>query len=66
MISLFDLVIKDLYQKYFIEPETEPNTRQHKTHQKDRLMMSLKGLHSDDKGCVKDLGPTHIGKLVLI
>ena len=66
MISCFDLVIKDLFQKYFIEQETEATQRLSKINHKEKIMMCLKGLHINDKMCVKQLGPNLIDRLVLI
>jgi hypothetical protein len=44
MISCFDIVLKDLYEKHFIEPETNEQTRSDKMKKKDNLMMGLNDL----------------------
>lgn len=46
MISCFDDVVKALYEKYFVEPETDPYTRSRRQNKKPKLMMEIK--HLDD------------------
>jgi hypothetical protein len=47
MISCFDDVIKALYEKYFIEAETDIVTRSKKVQKRGYLMMEIK--HLDDE-----------------
>jgi DNA replicative helicase MCM subunit Mcm2 (Cdc46/Mcm family) len=46
MISCFDDLIKELFEKYFIEPETDPTTRANRRHRRQSLMMEIR--HLDD------------------
>ena len=59
MISCFDEVIKEIYEKYFIEPEF-------KKLKKGLIMMGIKHLDEEENIQVKQLGPQFIGKLVSI
>ena len=45
MISCFDSVVKDLYERYFIEPETDARSRSVKEFRKGNFLTGIKGLH---------------------
>lgn len=66
MISCFDTVIKELYERYFIEPETDLQTRSNRQLRQAQLLVGLKGLHEEERICVKELGPQQIGRLILL
>ena len=66
MISCFDFVLRDLYSKYFVEPETEENTRDHRNQNKDKLMVDIKHLESSERISIRDLSPKNIGKLAAL
>ena len=66
MISCFDQVIRDLYERYFIEPETNEKTKQEKTVKNASILMGIKGMHEEERISVKDLGPMNIGRLVVM
>jgi DNA replicative helicase MCM subunit Mcm2 (Cdc46/Mcm family) len=66
MISCFDDVLKALYEKYFIEAETDIETRVTRVHRKGRLMMEIKHLDEEESLCMKDLRPSMIGRLVFL
>jgi DNA replication licensing factor MCM4 len=64
MISCFDHVLKDVYDKYFIESETNEVTRSRKVEQKESLMLGINHLHDNDMILIKDLNSSKIGRLV--
>jgi DNA replication licensing factor MCM4 len=66
MISCFDEVIKHLYLRYFVEPDTVPDSRARREKRLPLLMLGLTHLSPEQNSCVKDLSPQHIGRLVLI
>jgi DNA replicative helicase MCM subunit Mcm2 (Cdc46/Mcm family) len=66
MISCFDDVLKALYEKYFIEPETDVATRVTRVNRKGTLMMEIKHLDEEESLCMKDLRPNMIGRLVFL
>ncbi len=66
MISCFDEVIKEIYEKYFIEPETDITSKRFKKLKKGQIMMGIKNLDEEENIQVKQLGPQFIGKLVSI
>ena len=66
MISCFDSVVKDLYERYFIEPETDARSRTVKESRKANFLTGIKGLHEDERTSVRQLGPQHIGRLILV
>lgn len=66
MISCFDQVIKDLYEKYFIEGETNEVTRANKMEKKQRLMLDIRHIAEADVTLIKNLNSSKIGHLVAI
>ena len=66
MISCFDHVLKNIYENYFIEAETNEVSRSKKLAKKSQLMLGLKHLHDSDRVLVKDLNSTNIGRLVCL
>lgn len=66
MISCFDDVLKELYEKYFIEPETDLPTRAARKNRKQSLMMEIRHLDEEELICMKDLRPVMIGRLVFL
>ena len=66
MISCFDDVVKALYEKYFVEPETDPYTRSRRQNKKPKLMMEIKHLDEEELVCMKDLRPAMIGRMVFL
>jgi DNA replication licensing factor MCM4 len=66
MISCFDDVLKALYEKYFIEPETDIPTRASRIQRKHRLQMEIRHLDEEELLCMKDLRPKMIGRLVFL
>lgn len=66
MICCFDDVIKELYEKYFIEPETDPYTRSVKRNKQSSLMMEIKHLDEEEQVFMKNLRPNMIGRLVFL
>lgn len=66
MISCFDSVIRDLFERHFVEPETNPNTRSRQQSRVGTLLLGLKELHDEELLCVKELGPQSIGRLVMV
>lgn len=66
MISCFDSVIRHLFERHFVEPETNPSTRSKQQARMGTLLMGLKGLHDEELVCVKELGPRSIGRLVMV
>lgn len=66
MISIFDVVLRNLFGRYFVEPETIDSERTHREMRQAAIMVGIKGLHEDDVLCVRELGPKKIGKLVMI
>ena len=45
IISLFDAVLKNLFGRYFVEPETVPSERSIKEIRQASIMVGIKGLH---------------------
>lgn len=66
MVCCFDDVIRALYEKYFIEPETDHYTRTIKKNKQSELMMEIKHLDEEEQLCMKDLRPNFIGRLVFL
>lgn len=66
MISCFDQVIKEIYEKYFIEPETDITSKRYKKIKKGCIMMGITNLDQEENVQVKQLGPRFIGRLVNI
>jgi len=44
MISCFDMLLKELYDKYFIQPETDDTKITEKQIRRDSLMITIKNL----------------------
>lgn len=66
MISCFDDVLKALFEKYFIEPETDVATKASRIQRRHRLMMNIRHLDEEELVCMKDLRPNFIGRLVFL
>jgi DNA replication licensing factor MCM4 len=66
MISCFDDVLKALFEKYFIEPETDIPTKASRIHRRHKLMMNIRHLDEEELICMKDLRPCMIGRLVFL
>lgn len=66
MISIFDMVLKNLFGRYFVEPETIDSEKTVKEIRQAAIMVGIKGLHEEDVLCVRELGPKNIGKLIMI
>lgn len=62
MISSFDLVIKSMYERMFIDPETNPLELEKKRLRRERLMVSIVGLQHQT--ILKDLSPKDINRLI--
>ena len=62
MISCFDLVIKSLFEKLFVENSHTESDRLDREARKDRLMTGVKYL--DELTEVKNLGPKNINRLI--
>ena len=66
IITCFDDVLRDIYDKYYIEPETDDNTRKRKQQAKSKIMIDIKKLKKEDEVKIKDLSVPHLGKLVSV
>lgn len=66
MIMCFDNVVKELFQKYYIEAETNDYTRSLKVNKKSQLMVGFHHLAPEELVCLKGLTPRHIGRLVCV
>lgn len=64
MISFFDHVLKNLYERFFIENSHSESERQEREQRKERLMIGIK--HIDELTDVKSLGPKNINRLICI
>lgn len=66
MICAFDDVIRALYEKHFIEPETDHTTRALKRSRQGELMVEIKHLDHEELLSIKNLKPEMIGRLVFL
>ena len=66
MICCFDTVLRNLYEQYFIEPETINETLAIKAKRRDDIKIGLINLINPNKIMVKDLSPKKLGKLMAI
>lgn len=66
MIAIADQVLKGLYSRYFLEPETDAYSRTVKQSRMEGLMLGLRRLHEDEEVCIRQLGPNQIGRMVAI
>jgi DNA replication licensing factor MCM4 len=64
MISCFDAVLRELFQRFFVEPETNEATRVQRMIKRELILVSLKRLRREEQHTLRDLGPQHIGRLV--
>lgn len=62
MISCFDMTIKLLFEKYFIEPLTEESKIVEKRQKMERLMLGI--THLDETTFMRNLTPKDINKLI--
>lgn len=66
IISCFDMVLRDLYERYFMEPETNNETLDIKKKRREQIKVGIINLTNRDKIMVKDLSPKKLGKLMAI
>lgn len=64
MISFFDYVLKNLYEKFFIEHSHSEAEKAEREQRKEKLMIGIKNL--DEVTDVKSLGPKNINRLICI
>ena len=64
MINCLDRVLHQLYEKEFIEPDTNPSSRALKTSRMQELRVGIINLHPREHLHIKDLYPRDLGKLV--
>lgn len=66
IISCFDMVLRDLYERYFMELETNNETLDIKKKRREQIKVGIINLTNRDKIMVKDLSPKKLGKLMAI
>ena len=64
MISCFDHVLKNMYERTYIDNEPDEHIVQDRNSKKDRLMMGIIGLCDEDIVSMRNMTPKDINKLI--
>lgn len=64
MISCFDHVLKNMYERHYIDNEMDEQIVQERHAKKDRLMLGITGLSDEDIVNMRSLSPKEINRLI--